>query len=295
MTINLHSQSGFAGMIPRDDASAPAMRCIVGTQAAGPIGLLGRAMPLARPERPTVLISEVGRLGMMGTLVSFQRGAHFYGESDPAEYLYRLATGMARGYRMTSEGRRQVVAFYMPGDLFGFELGGDHSFSVEAVCNAKVRMIRLSALSAIEPLEGGLAEMLRISLARELRRNQDHIRRLGQTAQERVASFLLEIAQRIPNNGTIDLLMSRQDIADYLGLTIETISRTLTHITRIGAIAILRARRVTIRDPGLLSRLSAGCPDLPKPALQPLRKLRSRASRAYPIGPKYLLDGRSPS
>jgi CRP/FNR family nitrogen fixation transcriptional regulator len=280
-------------MIPRDEASMPALRCIVGTQIAGPIGLLGRAAPLARPEPAPVFTSEVGRLDMMGTLVSFQRGAHFYGESDPAEYLYRLVSGIARGYRMTSEGRRQVVAFYMPGDLFGFELGGDHSFSVEVVSNAKVRMIRLSALSAIKAQD--LAKELRISLARELRRNQDHIRRLGQTAQERVSSFLLEIAQRTPNNGTIDLVMSRQDIADYLGLTIETISRTLTHITRVGAISIARARRVTIRDPDLLSRLSAGCPDLPKPALHPLRKLRSGASRGYRVAPKYLLDGRSPS
>ncbi|HEY2226718.1 MAG TPA: helix-turn-helix domain-containing protein [Xanthobacteraceae bacterium] len=295
MTTNSHSQSSFGSTIPGEEACTPAMRCIVGTQVTGPMGLLGRAEPLARLERPTVLIGEVGRLDMMGTLVSFQRGAHFYGESDPAEYLYRLASGMARGYRMTSEGRRQVVAFYMPGDLFGFELGCDHSFSVEAVCNAKARMIRLSAITATEAWDQDLAEKLRISLARELRRNQDHIRRLGQSAQERVASFLLEIAQRIPNNGTIELAMSRQDIADYLGLTIETVSRTLTHITRVGAISISRARKVTIRDPDLLSRLSAGCPDLPKPALHPLRKLRSGASRGYRVAPKYLLDGRSPS
>ena len=285
MTINSHSQSGFASMIPSDEASTSAVRCIVGAQVAGPIGLLGGAVPLSRPERATVLTSKVGPLNIMGTLVSFQRGAHLYGESDPAEYLYKLASGIARGYRMTSEGRRQVVAFYMPGDLFGFELGGDHSFSVEVVSNAKVRMIRLSALSAIKALDQDLAKELRISLARELRRNQDHIRRLGQTAQERVASFLLEIAQRTPNNGTIELVMSRQDIADYLGLTIETISRTLTHITRIGAITISRARRVTIRDPDLLSWLSAGCSDLPKLAHRPLRRLRSHVSRGCRIAP----------
>ena len=156
-------------------------------------------------------------------------------------------------------------------------------------------MIRLSTLSAIRALDQDLAKELGISLAREFRRNHDHIRRLGQTAQERVASFLLEIAQRIPNNGTIDLVMSRRDIADYLGLTIETISRTLTHITRVGAITISRARRVTICDPDLLSWLSAGCPDLPKLALHPLRKLGPRASHGYRVAPKYMLDRRSPS
>jgi CRP/FNR family nitrogen fixation transcriptional regulator len=258
MTINFHSQSGFASATPRDEAATRAMRYIVGTQDAGPIGRLGRAVPLAPPERAMVLTGEVGPLDIMGTLVSFQRGAHLYGESDPAEYLYKLANGIARGYRMTSEGRRQVVAFYVPGDLFGFELGGDHSFSVELVTNATVRMIRLSALPVIVALDQDLAKELRISLARELRRNQDHIRRLGQTAQERVASFLLEIAQRVPENSTIELVMSRQDVADYLGLRIETISRTLAHITRIGAITISRAHSVTIRDPDLLSRLSAG-------------------------------------
>jgi CRP/FNR family nitrogen fixation transcriptional regulator len=76
---------------------------------------------------------------------------------------------------------------------------------------------------------------------------------------ERVASFLLEMAQRIPNGGAIELLMSRQDIADYLGVTIETISRTLTQMKHTGAITISRARWVTIRKPSLLARLSSGC------------------------------------
>jgi CRP/FNR family nitrogen fixation transcriptional regulator len=232
------------------------------TQAPAPIGFVSRTA--FRPRawgRVTEVASEIGSLDTMGTLVSFRRGAQFYGEGEPADYLYRLASGMARGYRMTSEGRRQVVAYYVPGDLFGFELGDDHSFSVEAVSNAKVGMIKLSALPAIEAIEQDLAEELRISLARELRRSQDHIRRLGQTAPTRVASFLLEIAHRIPNGSTIDLVMSRQDIADYLGLTIETISRSLTQMKRAGAIVITRARRITIHNPSLLGRLASGCTD----------------------------------
>ena len=87
MTISSHSQSGSASMIPRAEASATAMRCIVGTRDTGPIELLGRAGPLRRPERTTVLTGAVGPLDTMGTLVSFQRGAHLYGEGDPAEYL----------------------------------------------------------------------------------------------------------------------------------------------------------------------------------------------------------------
>jgi CRP/FNR family nitrogen fixation transcriptional regulator len=262
MTINSQTQSGLASVVPRSAALMPATRCLGGAQTATSVGLLGRTLRRPRdPERATALIGEAGTLEMMGTLVSFRRGAQFYGERDPAEYLYRLASGVARAYRMTSEGRRQVVAFYVPGDLFGFELDGNHSFSVEAVSNAKVRMIKLSALPAIGAVDQAVSDELRISLARELRRNQDHIRRLGQTAPARVASFLLEIAQRIPNGGTIDLVMSRQDIADYLGLTIETISRTLTHMKRAGAVMITRARRITICNPSLLARMSSGSAD----------------------------------
>jgi len=198
-----------------------------------------------------------GQAGLLGTLVSFPRGSHLYSEKEPASYLYRLVSGVALGYRMTRDGRRQVVAFYVPSDLFGFELGSRHSFSVEAASNVKVRMIKRSAISALAARDVGVAEELRSCLACELRRNQAHVLQLGKTAPERVASFVLELAERLSKNGTVDVLMARQDIADYLGLTIETVSRTLTQLSSAGAIAFSGPRKIAIRDSRLLQRMAS--------------------------------------
>ena len=200
---------------------------------------------------------DVGNLGRIGTIVSFSGGSQLYGENEPAEYLYCLVAGVARGYRMTPDGRRQVVAFYVPGDLFGFELAGEHSFSVEAVSNSKVRMIKRTLISVAAAHDQDIAEDLVSSLAHELRRNQQHVRRLGKTAPERVASFVLELAERLSKDGMVDVPMSRRDIADYLGVTIETVSRTLTQLTNMAAIAMFGPRKIAIRDSGLLQRCAS--------------------------------------
>jgi CRP/FNR family nitrogen fixation transcriptional regulator len=198
-----------------------------------------------------------GNLGRMGTVVSFFGGSQLYGESDPADYLYCLVSGVARGYRMTPDGRRQVVAFYVPGDLFGFELGSEHTFSVEAVSNTRVRMIKRTIISAIVARDQDVADELLGSLARELGRNQRHVRRLGKTAPERVASFVLELAERLSKSGIVDVPMTRRDIADYLGVTIETVSRTLTLLTNMAAVAMFGPRKIAILNSGLLQRFAS--------------------------------------
>jgi len=203
----------------------------------------------------------VGTAGRIGTLVSFSGGSQLYGENEPANYLYSLVAGVARGYRMTPDGRRQVVAFYVPGDLFGFELGGEHSFSVEAVSNSKARMIKRTLISLAAARDHDIAADLVSGIARELRRNQQHVRRLGKTAPERVASFVLELAERLSKDGMVDVPMSRRDIADYLGVTIETVSRTLTQLTNLAAISMYGPRKIAIRNSGLLQRFASDAPE----------------------------------
>jgi CRP/FNR family transcriptional regulator, nitrogen fixation regulation protein len=215
--------------------------------------------------RPTVADATsfgVESVDRAGTVVSFYGGSQLYGEEEPVNYLFRLVTGVARGYRMTPDGRRQVVAFYVPGDLFGFEVSGEYTFSVEAVSNIKVRMIKRTVISAIAARDQSVAEELTSGLVRELRRNQQHVLRLGQRAPERVAGFVLEIAARLSNGGTLDLPMSRRDIADYLGVTIETVSRTLTQLTNMAAIAMFGPRKIAIRDVGLLQRFASDAAQL---------------------------------
>lgn len=193
---------------------------------------------------------------LCGTLVPFARGNLIYSESDPAQYLYMIVTGVARGFKVTTDGRRQIVAFYVPGDLFGFEHQDDHTLSAEAITHVRIRMIKRVAIMATAARDQSVASQLWSALASEQYREQQHILRLGKTARERVASFLLELSQRAPNTGSDGMPMPRQDIADYLDLTIETVSRTLTELKRISAIAIARNRKITIRNSALLQKLT---------------------------------------
>ena len=194
---------------------------------------------------------------MMGAPMPFSRNAEIYGENEPAEYLYKLVSGAVRTYKVLNDGRRQIGAFYLPGDIFGLEVGDEHTFSAEAVADCKVVVIKRSALVALASRDNDVARQLWTMAAAELQRAQDHIMLLIKTAQERVAGFLLEMAARNSGANEVELPMSRQDIADYLGLTIETVSRTLTLLENAGAIVVPTSRRIVLRSRGALSRLNA--------------------------------------
>jgi CRP-like cAMP-binding protein len=194
---------------------------------------------------------------MMGAPMPFARNAEIYGENEPAEYIYKVISGTVRTYKVLSDGRRQIGAFYLPGDIFGLEIGEEHSFSAEAIVNCKVLVIKRSALVTLASRDNDVARQLWALTANELQRAQGHIMLLIKTAQERVAGFLLEMAARSAAATEIDLPMSRQDIADYLGLTIETVSRTLTQLENSAAIEVPTSRRIVLRNRAALSRLNS--------------------------------------
>ena len=187
----------------------------------------------------------------------FARNAEIYGENEPAEYLYKVISGTVRTYRVLSDGRRQIGAFYLPGDVFGLETGAEHSCSAEAITSAKILVIRRSAVAALAARDPAVAQQLLGVTTRELGRAQNHIMLLIKTAQERVAGFLLEMADRVAGHDEVDLPMSRQDIADYLGLTIETVSRTLTQLESSAAIALPTSRRIVLRNRAALRQLDS--------------------------------------
>ena len=193
----------------------------------------------------------------MGACMPFLRNAEIYGESEPADYLYKVVSGTVRTYKILTDGRRQIGAFYLPGDIFGLESGDEHAFSAEAITNSTVLVIKRSAVVALATRDNSVAQQLWAMTSRELRRVQDHILLLIQTAQERVAGFLLEMANRVPGGNAVELSMSRQDIADYLGLTIETVSRMLTILEKSAAIELPSSRRIVLRNRSALSRLNA--------------------------------------
>lgn len=209
----------------------------------------------------TMTSVELSGLGvaveLMGTVMPFGRNAEIFGEGEAAEFLYKVLSGTVRTYRVLTDGRRQIGSFYLPGDLFGLETGGDHSFSAEAISDSKVLVIKRSAITTLAERDSDVARQLWSITGRELRRMQNHMLLLIKSAQERVAGFLLEMAERSPGTNEVELPMSRQDIADYLGLTMETVSRTLTSLEDAAAIALPSARRIVLRNRIVLSRLNS--------------------------------------
>jgi CRP-like cAMP-binding protein len=159
---------------------------------------------------------------------------------------------------MLDDGRRQISAFYLPGDIFGVEAGDVHVSSAEAVSDSQILVAKRSAVMARADHERDLSRQLWTLTVRELQRIQEHSMLLIKSAEERVAGFLLEMAGRGgPAGGAIDLPMGRQDIADYLGLTIETVSRTFTQLVQSGTIALEKSRRILFRNRAALDRLNA--------------------------------------
>jgi CRP/FNR family transcriptional regulator, nitrogen fixation regulation protein len=162
-----------------------------------------------------------------------------------------------RTYRLLSDGRRQIDGFHLPGDIFGLEAGEERRTGADAVTDTTVTAFRRSDRDALTGDAGALAREVVAAMLRALERAQDHMLLLGRkSAKERVASFLLGLSRRAGTGGAIALPMSRTDIADHLGLTIESVSRTLTQLEREGVIALPAHRRaVEVRDGAALRRL----------------------------------------
>jgi CRP/FNR family nitrogen fixation transcriptional regulator len=215
--------------------------------------ILGRVALLAPPATSRDLVDS---LEMMGAAMPYARNAEIYGEGEPTEYLYKVVSGTVRTSKILNDGRRQIGEFYLPGDLFGYEVGSQHTFAAEAITQAKVIVVKRAAIEALAARDNDVARQLWAMTGRELQRMREHIVLLVKTAQERVAGFLLEMAERIKSTSEVELPMSRQDIADYLGLTIETVSRTLTLLENSAAIELPSSRRIVLRNRAALRRLN---------------------------------------
>ncbi len=193
----------------------------------------------------------------MGFTNSYPMNTEIYGEEEPAQYLYKVNSGAVRTYRILENGRRQIAAFYVPGDVFGLESRDEHALSAESISQCKLLLVKRRDLIVLASHDNVVARLLWTLTAAELRRAQDHTLLFAMSAEQRVAGFLMEMAERLSTNDEVNLPMARRDIADYLGLTIETVSRSLTHLENTAAIKIPTSRRIQFRDYGALGRLSA--------------------------------------
>jgi CRP/FNR family transcriptional regulator, nitrogen fixation regulation protein len=210
-----------------------------------------------RPEPSFDFDTRADAIELMGRPMSFARNVEIYGEQEPVEYLYKIISGAVRTYKVRIDGRRQIGAFYLPGDMFGLEIGEEHTFSAEAVSDARILVFKRTLVVYLAARDHKMARQLWMLTGRELQRAQNHILLLIKTAPERVASFLLEMADRIETSGEVEMPMSRQDIADYLGLTIETVSRMLTQFENASAIDLPTPKRIVLRNRAVLKRMIA--------------------------------------
>ena len=204
-----------------------------------------------RENRPLVH-APTDTIDMIGAVMPFARNVEIYGEDDRVEYLYKVLKGSVRTYKLLEDGRRQITAFYLPGDVFGFEVGDRHTLSAEAIVDCQLLVLRRETVAALAARDSSVANQLWAMTVGELQRAQDHVMLLVKTAQERVAGFLLEMSQRSRGTDDINLPMSRKDIADYLGLTIETVSRVLSRLRDKGVLKFHGLRTLEIRKPETL-------------------------------------------
>jgi len=211
---------------------------------AAPVATLS-SIPWSMPSSP----DKPDGFELSGSVMHFAPDRQVYAEGDEARSFYKVVSGVVRTCRFLSDGRRQIDAFYMAGEVFGFEAGADHRMSAEAVSDCTVVAYRRRGLEAMIAHDEKLGRWFFSHAMNSLALAREHLLLLGRgSAAQKISAFLLEAAEREGSDGVVDLAMSRQDIADYLGLTIETVSRTLSQLERDGTIKLPTARRVILKD-----------------------------------------------
>jgi CRP/FNR family transcriptional regulator, anaerobic regulatory protein len=182
-------------------------------------------------------------------------------EGAPREHVANVTRGVVRTYKSLADGRRQVTGFLLPGDFLGLAGEGVHADSAEAVVEVELCRYPAAAFAAFLDAHPQAARRLFGQARRDLAAAQDHLLQLGRkSAKARLAWLLLDLARRSHGEPTpgmrVDLPMSRHDIADHLGLTVETVSRNFTRLRKAGVIDLDDSQAPVLRDPEALARLA---------------------------------------
>jgi CRP/FNR family nitrogen fixation transcriptional regulator len=211
------------------------------------------ALKAAAEQIPWTEVRDEEFLPALGPVMHFHQDAEIYGEGEEAACYYKVISGVVRTCKFLADGRRQIDAFHVAGDLFGLENGCTHSLSAEAVGECEVVAYRRWTPGA----KRGAPALLLEHVMRNLERAQEHAVLLGRrTAPEKVASFLLGWAKHSAKSGTIALAMTRQDMGDYLGLTLETVSRILSQMERDDLIELPSARQIRVTNLAALQEMN---------------------------------------
>ena len=217
----------------------------------------------ANPANRPRFLGELGALSQTEVTLSefkYNRGTEIFGEAEPAEYVYQIVDGAVRSYKLLSDGRRQIGAFHLVGDIFGLENGPAHRFTAEAIVDTIVRLVKRISLEQVAEADALVARDLLSMTTSNLQHAENHMLLLGRkTSLERVAAFLLEMDRRLSPAGVMALPMYRRDIADYLGLTLETVSRALSCLHEKGIIDFIgqTQRQIVLRNRSGLAKLDS--------------------------------------
>src|SRR4051794_31103054 len=208
----------------------------------------------AHPGSRSKAVGELGELSRAQAILiefKYKKGSEVYGEAEPADYVYQVVEGAVRSHKLLSDGRRQIGAFHLAGDIFGLENGSEHRFTAEAIVNTTVRLIKRRSLEMVAESDAIVSRNLLSMTTDNLQHAENHMLLLGRkTSLERVAAFLIEMDRRLTAAGVMPLPMSRRDIADYLGLTLETVSRALSRLHELDIIGFIGSnqRQIILLD-----------------------------------------------
>lgn len=211
--------------------------------------VIGKAIHPTLGSAPEQFCGLTGHAGLIATEFTYRKDEEIYGEDEPAEYVYQVIRGATRTYKLLSDGRRQIGAFHLPGDIFGLENAASHRLAAEAIIDTAVRLVKRRSLEQAAATDVRVSHKLWTMTAGELRHAEEHMLLLGRkNAIERVANFLLEMDHRLTVAGMMALPMCRRDIGDYLGLTLETVSRALSQLNDEGVLGFSGARQIVLRN-----------------------------------------------
>ena len=211
-------------------------------------------------KRPRLLgdLGELSHKRVSSTEYKYRRGTEIFGAEEPAEYIYQVIEGAVRSHKLLSDGRRQIGAFHLAGDIFGLENGDFHRFTAEAIVDATIRLMKRESLDRVAKTNSAIVRSILRMTTDNLQHAENHMLLLGRkTSLERVAAFLLEMNRRLTPAGVIALPMTRRDIADYLGLTLETVSRALSVLNKKGFLKFRgqTQREIVVLNPAGLAEL----------------------------------------
>lgn len=194
----------------------------------------------------------------VGSAHNFAENEKIYSQGDETALFYKLASGLVRTCTFLSNGRRQIDAFYVPGDVFGLEAGAEHGLTAETVCHSRVISYRRRDLEALAASSEWFSQQLYFYAMQSLARAQQHAISLGRRcAVEKLAEFLINWAAQFPESDVLTLEMPRRDIADYLGLNVETVSRAFARLESTVMIELPNARRIKLTDLAGLRHLNS--------------------------------------